>query len=398
MITVEEATQRVVAAFAPLSAEGVALAEAHRRVLAEDVTARFDQPPHAVSAMDGYALKAADAARAPATLEVIGEAPAGRPFGGNVGPGQAVRIFTGGVMPDGSDSVAIQEDTERSGNRVTIREAVKPAQNVRAAGLDFRAGEAVVAKGRRLSGRDLSLIAAADAATVSVARKPVVAIVATGDELSRPGEARKPGGIVSSSTYGLAAMIETWGGVPRDLGIIPDRADAFADLRARTQGADLIVTLGGASVGDHDLVQSALAPHGFALDFWKIAMRPGKPLIFGRLGDTPLLGLPGNPVSAMVCAVLFLRPAIAAMLGAPTERPRISARAAAPLRPNGPREDYIRARILWRDGEAWVEPFSVQDSSMQKIFARADALIVRAIRAPAAQAGERVSCLLLGDC
>jgi molybdopterin molybdotransferase len=397
MITVEEATARIVAAFAPAGTEQVPLAAAHRRVLAGDVVARFDQPPHAVSAMDGYALRATDAARAPATLDVIGEAPAGRPFAGTVGAGQTVRIFTGGVMPDGSDSVAIQEDTERNGNRVIIKEVVKPAQNVRAAGLDFRAGEAVVTKGRRLTGRDLSLIAAADVAGVSVARKPVVAIIATGDELSRPGEPRKPGGIVSSSTYGLAAMIETWGGVARDIGIIADRVEAFADLPARTKGTDLIVTLGGASVGDHDLVQSALAPHGFALDFWKIAMRPGKPLIFGRLGDTPLLGLPGNPVSAMVCAVLFVRPAIATMLGSPTGRHLMAVRLASPLAPNGPREDYIRARVEWRDGEAWAEPFPVQDSSMQKIFARADGLIVRAIRAPAANAGERVSVLALDD-
>jgi molybdopterin molybdotransferase len=200
---------------------------------------------------------------------------------------------------------------------------------------------------------------------------------------------------VSSSTYGLAAMIGDWGGEPVDIGIIADRPEAFAALPAQTRGADLILTLGGASVGDHDLVQSALAPHGFALDFWKIAMRPGKPLIFGRLKDTPLLGLPGNPVSAMVCAILFVRPAIAAMLGTPYERRLMNARLASPLAANGPREDYIRARIIVRDGEMWTEPFPIQDSSMQSAFARADALIVRPIAAPAAAHGESAPVLLL---
>jgi molybdopterin molybdotransferase len=395
MITVEDATRRIVAAFSVLDAERVALANAAGRVLAEDVVAKFDQPPHAVSAMDGYAVRASDVARAGMTLDVIGEAPAGRPFDGSVGAGQTVRIFTGGVMPKGADTVVIQEDTERVGNRVTVKEAAKPNQHVRVTGLDFRAGETVVPRGHRLTARDLPLIAAADVPEVSVARRPRVAIVATGDELSRPGEPRKPGGIVSSSTYGLAAMIRDWGGEPIDIGIIADRPDAFAALPAQTRGADLILTLGGASVGDHDLVQSALKPHGFALDFWKIAMRPGKPLIFGRLKDTPLLGLPGNPVSAMVCAILFVQPAIAAMLGAPYERRLMNARLASPLAANGPREDYIRARIIVRDGEMWTEPFPIQDSSMQSAFARSDALIVRPIGAPAAAHGESVRVLLL---
>lgn len=398
MITVDEATRRIVAAFSFVGVERVKLGEAAGRVLAEDVAARLDQPPHAVSAMDGYAVRAADVAHVPATLEIVGEAPAGHPFAGTVTSGGAVRIFTGGVLPDGTDAVAIQENTERDGARIVIKESVTPGQNVRAAGLDFRAGEIVAPRGRRLGPRDLSLLAAADIAAVSVARKPRVAIVATGDELSRPGEPRKPGGIVASSTYGLTAMIEAWGGIAKDLGIIADRPDAFARLPEATRDCDLIVTLGGASVGDHDLVQSALAPLGFALDFWKIAMRPGKPLIFGRLSKTPLLGLPGNPVSALVCAILFLKPALAAMQGAPFERTLHKARLASSLPANGAREDYIRTRIIIRDGETWAEPFSIQDSSMQKTLAQSNALIVRAVGAPAVPTGESVAVLLLDGC
>ena len=397
MITVEEATRRIAGAFSFGGTERVSIADAARRVLAEDVAARLDQPPAAISAMDGYAVRAADVARVPATLEIIGDAPAGRPFAGKISSGTAVRIFTGGVVPAGADTIVIQEDTDHDGNRVTIKERPKPGQHIRRAGLDFRAGEIVAARGSRLTPRDLSLLAAADIAEVAVARKPRVGIVATGDELSRPGAPRKPGGIVASSIYGIAAMVEAWGGSAKDLGIIADNSDAFAQLPAATQDCDLIVTLGGASVGDHDLVQSALEPHGFTLDFWKIAMRPGKPLIFGRLKKTPLLGLPGNPVSALVCAILFLKPAIATMLGASSTRDLMKARLASPLPANGTREDYIRTRIVMRDGEPWAEPFPVQDSSMQKALAQCDALIVRAVGAPGVSAGESVDVLMLED-
>jgi molybdopterin molybdotransferase len=219
--------------------------------------------------------------------------------------------------------------------------------------------------------------------------------VATGDELTRPGEPRAPGGIVASSTYAIQAMVREWGGDPVDLGIIPDRADDFARLPAAVRGMDLIITLGGASVGDHDLIQRALAPHGFTLDFWKIAMRPGKPLIFGRLNACPLIGLPGNPVSAMVCAILFVRPAISAMLGAPCADLIRTARLAAPLKANGKRQDYIRAKLSVSEGVLMAEPFVLQDSSMQKIFARADALIIRPVDAPPAAAGSEVKVLLL---
>src|SRR6185312_12721537 len=240
-----------------------------------------------------------------------GSSPAGHPFAGSVKPGEAVRIFTGGVVPNGADAIVIQENTEASGDRVTIKSPAKHGQHIRKACLDFAKGDALANAGRRLTARDVSLLAAGDIAQVSVRRKPVIAFAATGDELSMPGEPRKSGGIVASSGYGLAAMISHWGGTARDLGILPDTVEAVSAIAELAKDADLIVTLGGASVGDHDLVQKALGPKGFALDFWKIAMRPGKPLIFGKLGTTPLLGLPGNPVSSLVCAMLFLKPAIA---------------------------------------------------------------------------------------
>ncbi|HXJ02067.1 MAG TPA: gephyrin-like molybdotransferase Glp [Micropepsaceae bacterium] len=397
MISVDEAVARIAGSFAPLTSETVAVSEASGRVLAQDVVARMDQPPAPISAMDGYAVRVSDASLG-AELSVIGEVPAGRPFQGHVGAGQAVRIFTGGVVPQGADAVVIQEDTQSAGTRVFIKEAPRPNENVRPRALDFRTGEILLAKGHRLSPRDIALVAAGDHAKISVTRKPRVALVATGDELSRPGEPRKEGGIVASSTYALQAMVRQWGGESFDMGILPDRTEAFAALPEATKAADLIVTQGGASVGDHDLVQSALKPLGFALDFWRIAMRPGKPLIFGRLRDTPFIGLPGNPVSAMVCAVLFIRPAVAAMLGMPYEPPIAKARLASPLRANGRRQDYIRTRVVGKGGILTAEPFALQDSSMQKIFAQSDGLIVRAIDAPAAQAGDDVDVLLLDGC
>lgn len=394
MISVDEAVARITRAFAPLPAESVPIAEAAGRVLAEDAIARLDQPPAPMSAMDGYAVLHSDA-KLGAELSVVGEAPAGRPHPGRVSRGEAVRIFTGGVVPEGADAVVIQEDTERAGNRIRIKEAPPPGENVRPRGLDFRSGELLRPKGHRLSARDIALLAAGDLASIWVTCKPRVAIVATGDELSRPGEPRKEGGIVASSTYALQAMVRTWGGEPIDAGILPDKTEAFAQLAEVTRDADLIVTQGGASVGDHDLVQSALKPHGFALDFWKIAMRPGKPLIFGRLRNTPLLGLPGNPVSAMVCSILFMQPAVSAMLGRDYRPPIVKARLASALRANGRRQDYLRASLSHSNGIVTAEPFGQQDSSMQKVFAQSDCLIIRRIDAPAANAGEEVDVLLL---
>jgi molybdopterin molybdotransferase len=394
MISVDEAVERVTRAFAPLPSETIALTEALGRVLARDAVASLDHPPLPMSAMDGYAVRASDA-RVGAELAVIGEAPAGRPFSGHVHSGQAVRIFTGGVVPEGADAVVIQEDTVAGGKAVCIKEAPARGENVRERGLDFRAGDVLLERGRRISSRDIALLAAGDFARLEVTRKPRVAIVATGDELTRPGEPRAPGGIVASSIYAIQAMVRDWGGEAIDLGIVPDRAEDFARLPEATRGMDLIVTLGGASVGDHDLIQSALKPHGFTLDFWKIAMRPGKPLIFGRLNACPLIGLPGNPVSAMVCAILFVRPALSAMLGAPYASVVRTARLATALKANGKRQDYIRAKLAVLDGVLTAEPFALQDSSMQKVFAGADALIIRRVDAPPVPAGAEVQVLLL---
>ncbi|HEY5239244.1 MAG TPA: gephyrin-like molybdotransferase Glp [Rhizomicrobium sp.] len=394
MISVEEATARITAAFAPVGHETIALGDAFGRVLASDVRAKLAQPPFPVSSMDGYAVRADDAA-SPTILRVIGESQAGHPFAGSVNAGEAVRIFTGAVVPDGADAIVIQEDTEADGANVHIKVSAQKGRHIRVAGLDFKAGDVLARAGRRLTARDLALIAAGDIAQLGVRRRPRIAFAATGDELSRPGEARKPGGIVASSVYGLSAMIAEWGGEPVDLGLLPDTVEAFAHLPQAARGCDLLITLGGASVGDRDLVRQALGPLGLELDFWKIAMRPGKPLIFGRLGNTPFLGLPGNPVSTLVCTLLFLRPAMEAMLGTEPSGAHARARLATPLPVNDSRQDYIRARLAWRDGEPWAEPFSVQDSSMLSVLAAADALIIRPPRAPAASTGEAVEILAL---
>ncbi|HEY5047148.1 MAG TPA: gephyrin-like molybdotransferase Glp [Rhizomicrobium sp.] len=396
MITVDQAVARISGAFAPVGSERVALGEAAGRVLARDAYAMADQPPAAVSAMDGYAVRLCDADRAGATLRMIGESPAGHPFGGRINAGEAVRIFTGAVVPEGADAILIQENAKAHGNDVVSANTAS-RKHIRPAGLDFGSGSVLAVAGRRLTARDLSLLAAGDIAALDVRRKPRIAFAATGDELSRPGEPRKPGGIVASAGYGLSTLLASWGGEAHDLGILPDRAEAIAALPALAAGADLIVTLGGASVGDHDLVRSALEPKGFVLDFWKIAMRPGKPLIFGRLGATPFIGLPGNPVSALVCALLFVRPAVAAMLGVREDRSLQTARTERVLSANDSRQDYLRATLFLRDGELWTDVMLVQDSSMLSAFAAADCLIVRAPHAPAAQAGDNVAVLRLDE-
>jgi molybdopterin molybdotransferase len=395
MISVEEAVARVVAAFALLDGERVNVAQAAERVLAEDAIARVTQPPASVSAMDGYAVRASEVSSAPVELSIVGASPAGHPYGGPVGRGEAVRIFTGGVVPEGADTIVIQEDADLLGSNVRIHSPAKPGRHIRTKGLDFVKGDVLLRTGRHLTARDVGLIAAGDLAQVSVRRKPSVLIAATGDELSRPGEPRKPGGIVASSGYAISALVQKWGGKPHDLGILPDREDSIATIADHAGEADLIITLGGASVGDHDLVQRALGPKGFELDFWKIAMRPGKPLIFGRLAGTPLLGLPGNPVSAFVCALLFVKPAIAAMLGNPTRTEDSVARLACAMPANDTRQDYVRSRLTRRNGDLWAERLAVQDSSMQKALAESDALIVRRPHAPAAEIGESVPVILL---
>ncbi len=392
MLSVEEALARITAAFKPLPAETVGLAEALGRVLAEDVTARVTQPPEDVSAMDGYAVRAADVASVPVRLAVVGRVPAGAAHDGSVEPGQAVRIFTGGPLPEGADTIVIQENTEPDGDHVVVKEGAPAGRYVRPAGLDFRAGEVGVAAGRLLTARDVGLAAAMNQPWLKVHRRPRVAVLATGDEVVMPGDPLGPNQIISSNGVSLAAFVTACGGQPINLGIAPDDVTGLKVMVEGAAGADLLVTTGGVSVGEHDLIREALGEKGLKLDFWKIAMRPGKPLLFGRIGETPVLGLPGNPVSALVCATLYLRPAIGVMLGrAPGDRPAETALLGADLAANDRRQDYLRARLgLDSAGRRVATPFERQDSAMLATLAQADCLIVRAPQAAPVKAGETV--------
>jgi len=320
----------------------VPLAEAWGRVLAVDVRARLTQPPADVSAMDGYAVIAGD----PNPRHVVGTAPAGHPWEGRLQAGEALRLFTGSVVPAGADSVALQEDAVRDGDQITLSGTIRRGQHIRSAGQDFAQGDRLVAAGTQLTPRQVGLVAGGNHAWVAVHRRPIVAILATGDEIALPGDPVGPGGIVSSNTHALAALVRAAGGIPMLLPIAADNHAAIAAGARAAFGSDLLVTTGGASVGDHDLVADALATEGLVLDFWKIAMRPGKPLMHGRLGGLPMLGLPGNPVSAYVCAVLFLVPAIRALVGLAAQPPAtVSAVLTAPLAANDHRADHLRCRL-----------------------------------------------------
>lgn len=398
MITVEEAVRRIVGALTALPAEQVALAEALGRVLAADVLSRRSQPPVDVSAMDGYAVRAADVAGLPAELRLVGYAQAGGSYDGIVGPGEAARIFTGAPVPAGADTIVIQENTEAAGERVRVVDGKAPVGRfIRKAGLDFRAGDALLRAGRVLTARDVGLAAAMNVPWLRVHRRPRIAILATGDEIVMPGDPIGRNQIVSSNAIALGAFITAAGGVPIDLGIAPDDAAALKAMAAGARGVDMLLTTGGASVGDHDLIQRVLGEVGLEVDFWKIAMRPGKPLIFGRIGDTPMLGLPGNPVSAQVCATIFLWPAIRRLQGAAADESRIvTARLGRDLDANDEREDYLRAALARAtDGTLIATPFPVQDSSMFATMARADGLVIRKPFAPPAAAGEAVAVLPL---
>jgi molybdopterin molybdotransferase len=399
VISVEEALSRLLAPLRPLGAEQVALTDGLGRVLAEDVAARRTQPPFPASAMDGYAVRADDVARVPTRLRVVASVPAGQSYEGRVGPGEAVRIFTGAPVPEGADAIVIQEDAERDGDTVIVHEGAPVGRYVRPAGLDFREGDALLRAGRVLTARDIGLAAAMNRPWLAVRRRPRVAILPTGDEVVMPGDPVGPSQIVSSNGIALAAFVRACGGEPLMLGIAADNASSLQDLAAGAAGADFLVTTGGASVGEHDLVRDALGESGLELDFWKIAMRPGKPLMVGRLKGTPMLGLPGNPVSTLVCALLFLRPALETLLGIDMgQRPKLTARLAAPLPANDRRQDYLRARLArGADGELEATPFERQDSSMMSLLAAADGLVVRRPGAPAAPAGERVEIVAFGS-
>jgi molybdopterin molybdotransferase len=396
LISVEEARERILSALRPTPSEIVALGSAWNRVTAAPVVARLTQPPADVSAMDGYALRAADGTLG-ATLKVIGSAPAGHPFGGSVGPGQAVRLFTGSVVPQGADAILLQEDATAAGSDVTINEAVTAGRHIRRAGQDFAAGDTVVPAARRLTARDIGLAAAANHPWLTVHRRPRVAILATGDEIAMPGEPIPAGGIVSSNSHALAALVRAAGGEPVVLPVASDTREAVAAVADAVLGMDMLVTTGGASVGDHDLVIESLQSRGMTLDFWQIAMRPGKPLLYGQLGAVPVLGLPGNPVSAMVCAILFLLPALSRLTGLPAgPPPTIQAFAGAALRANDHRADHLRATVTAdAQGRVVVTPFPVQDSAMLRRLAHADALILRAPNAPAVAEGAEVTAIRL---
>ncbi|WP_373088460.1 gephyrin-like molybdotransferase Glp [Sneathiella sp.] len=397
MISVDEARAKILKDIKPVSTEVIALAEANGRVLAEDAVARRTQPPADMSAMDGFAVKAADIAMVPAQLRIVGTAAAGGSHDTVLQTGEAVRIFTGAPLPDGADTIVIQEDTEFTNDAVTVLETAKVGRYVRPAGLDFRGGDIGLTADRVLSPRDIGLLAAMNIPWVTVRRRPRIALLSTGDELVRPGEPVARNQIISSNSLLVAAMIREAGGDPIDLGIAEDNAASLREKAAGASSADMLITLGGASVGDHDLVQSVLAEEGLAVDFWRIAMRPGKPLMFGDFAGIPMLGMPGNPVSSMICSFLFLLPAIDALCGlTPRQPPRQKAILDQDITANDQREDYMRARIIGtKEGLPRVSLFPKQDSSMLSSLSRADCLVVRAPFAAALSAGSEIEIILL---
>ncbi len=392
LLSVRDAHARVVSAFEKLPAETVSVAAAAGRVLATAPQARLTQPPADLSAMDGYAVRADDVPAAPTTLTLVGQAPAGGSYDHALKPGEAVRIFTGGPLPMGADSIVIQEDTKADGTRISILEAPRPGQHVRKAGLDFSAGDTPFTAGRTLTARDVALAAAMNLPWLSVHRRPRVAILSTGDELVMPGEPVGPNQIVSSSGISVAALVRSWGGEPTLFDIARDEPRLIEDRIAAGAQHDLLITLGGASVGDHDLVQGALKAQGFAMDFWRIAMRPGKPLMFAARDRARVLGLPGNPVSTIVCALIFVKPALDRMLGQSGDLvSTVPARLAVDVKENDVREDYVRATLTrGADGALTVKPHKLQDSSMLSVLADSDALLVRPAHDPARKAGDIV--------
>lgn len=397
LLSVDEALARILDGVQPTGVERVPLFHAAHRILAENVRATLTQPPFDASAMDGYAVRAADVAMLPATLTLIGEARAGEGFSGSVRAGQCARIFTGAPVPEGADAIVIQENTKPDGSRVTVVVGTPDPSHIRPRGGDFAEGQILLSPGRVLDARAILLAAAMGHGTLQVRRKPVIAVLATGDELVEPGETPGRDQIVSSNPYGLGAMIASAGGEPRLLGIARDTRAALEEKIAAAADADVLVTTGGASVGDHDLVGPVLKSRGMALDFWKIAMRPGKPMLFGKLGAQRVLGLPGNPVSALICGRVFLIPLIDRLLGRESSgATAIRAQLTEPIEKNGPRQHYMRA-VISRDesGGLLVTPQLSQDSSLMSPLAASNALIVRAIDAPALKAGDEVDVLPL---
>ena len=398
LLPVDDALHRLLDAVQPRPPERVPLAKAAGRVLVAPLAALRTQPPFDASAMDGYAVRAAEVANVPVRLKQIGVAAAGRGFGGAVGAGEAVRILTGAPLPEGADTIVIQENARRVADDVIeVFERVAAGRHIRLRGLDFAQGDTLLAAGRVLDPAALSLAAAANHAFLDVVGRPLVAIIATGDELMLPGTEPGPDQIIASNAYGVAAIAAAAGARVLDLGIVGDDPNAIAERisDATRAGADVIVTLGGASVGDHDLVHGVLGTQGVTLDFWKIAMRPGKPLMYGRRGEQRFLGMPGNPVASLVCSHLFLKPLVARLGGRQAEQDVRTARLGGPMSANDLRQDYVRADLSIQGDVLTATPYPLQDSSMLRILADSGALIIRPPFAPAAAEGDACMVLML---
>jgi molybdopterin molybdotransferase len=397
LLLVADALARVLDGVEPLPGVDTPLTDAEGRVLAADVAALRTQPPADMSAMDGYAARSADLSGIPVTLKIVGEVAAGHPFAGELRAGEVARIFTGGVVPPGADTIVIQENTTRDGDRVVVNQTERPGRHIRRAGLDFKTGQVLLPRGRRLTDRDVMLAAGMSHPTLPVHRRPKVAVFATGDELKAPGSTLGPGEIIYSNGFGLMALARNEGVEVIDLGIVPDDVDATVSAirRARDAKVDVLVTTGGASVGDHDLVQRGLKAEGLELSFWRVALRPGRPIMHGRLGAMHVLGMPGNPVSAYVCSFLFLVPLLRHLAGrSDLSAPRDSAVLGADMPENDERADYVRATLTaGPDGTLIASPVRIQDSSMMAALAKADCLVVREPFEPAAKAGDR--CVIL---
>ncbi|MCV6546150.1 MAG: molybdopterin molybdotransferase MoeA [Cohaesibacter sp.] len=399
LMKVEDALESLLKGVTKTKAENVSLSKAVGRTLAQDLKANRNQPPFDASAMDGYAVKSDNIRELPTKLQVVGEVPAGHSFPDEIHNWEAVRIFTGAPVPQGADAILIQENAERDGAFVNVLEPVKKGQFIRPAGLDFKEGEITLEKGSSLTPRKVALAASMNYAHIPVLTKPKVAILATGDELVPPGATPAQDQIISSNNFGVAGQAEQLGAQTLNLGIAKDnKAEIAAKIQeAQDWGADILVTIGGASVGDHDLVQDVLKEAGMDLNFWRIAMRPGKPLMAGKIGSMQVIGLPGNPVSSMVCAHIFLSPLIRAMLGQSEPQPSHRVTLASDLPENDQRQDYLRAKLQKDEqSDQWIaHPFSKQDSAMMARFADADCLIIRPPFAPAAKQGERCKILIL---
>ena len=407
-LSVKDALQRIIKDISTVSTEEVSLISALDRVTAEDVKARRSQPPVAVSSMDGYAVKSEDVTTVPSKLIRVASVPAGREYTKKLKNGEAVRIFTGAPVPKGADTIVIQEDviasSETDGSEITIVKGAKKGVYIRRSGLDFKNGEIGIPKNKRLTSRDIGLAASMNVPWILVRRRPRIAILATGDEIVRPGESASKNQIVSSNSYMLHAFMTALGADVQILGIAPDNTHTIGALAREAHGSDLLVTTGGASVGEHDLIQKALSTdkfgkQGLNLNFWKIAMRPGKPLIFGELQQKPFIGLPGNPVSTMICGLIFLKPAIETMLGLEHKQETVFASLSKDLHKNDERQDYLRAYYFdTKKGEKIVEPFPLQDSSMMANLAKANCLIVREPFDKKRKKGDTVKIIKLDTC